>query len=167
MIISPPFLPDSDTSIAQVADLDAVMTGGEHGYGAFPVSLNGWWHGGMHIVAPGNAPVRAIADGKVYYLRKPTPKPERPDKDDPLYYNGGWTDNGCVVIKHTTEIGEDTELVWYSVYMHLREIGAPVAIGQPASTPTQRLLPPFIPLCRTWPKCLPYWPTSPARASWA
>lgn len=128
MLINPPFLPEpGHASIAQV-DVDEQMQGGRHGQGAYPVSLNGWWHGGMHVTSSDT--VRVIADGTVHYVRKPTPKPDQPNKNDPLYYNGGWTSNGVVVIQHHTEIGENTPLTWYSVYMHLKDIEAEVEKGK-------------------------------------
>ncbi len=101
------------------------MSGGVPGDGAFPVSFGLSWHGGLHLDAPltgGQAePVRAIADGEVLIARQASPQPPGPlSPTDPQGY-GGWTDNGVVVIRHTTEIGEgpNASVTFFSVYMHL------------------------------------------------
>ncbi|MEA3121897.1 MAG: hypothetical protein QOH33_1458, partial [Paraburkholderia sp.] len=117
MIISPPFLPsqsghDMDSANAgdSVRSDQDVCAAGMHecapGNGAYPVSYSLGWHGGPHLIAPRAAnghtePVRAIADGVVVYVRKT----DASDKAA-LRYRGVRTDDGCVVIRHTTEIGE-------------------------------------------------------------
>lgn len=110
------------------------MAGGEPGDGAYPLSFNLGWHGGMHLVAPNTGtttePVRAIADGTVVFRRNPTPQPAGPlPEGHPQAYHGGWTDNGVVVIRHDTEIGEgpNGQVRFFSIYMHLREIAAAVS----------------------------------------
>ena len=92
-------------------------------------SISGW-HGGVHLIAPrdaqGNAErVRAIADGTVVYVRK-TDLTEKAA----LSYRGVRTDDGCVVIRHTTEIGEgnSAKVTFFSIYMHLQTVTAP-AVG--------------------------------------
>ncbi|WP_321936071.1 M23 family metallopeptidase [Paraburkholderia sp. J8-2] len=100
------------------------------GNGAYPVSFNLGWHGGAHLMAPsdGNQPayVRAIADGKVVYLRKtgPNGKPT-------LHYRNVRTDDGCVVIRHDTEIGDgnNAKVTYYSVYLHLQTVQPTLAVG--------------------------------------
>lgn len=134
MLISPPFLPARNAAETESDWLDRCMAGGEPGDGAYPLSFNLGWHGGMHLVAPGTGtttePVRAIADGTVVFRRNPTPQPAGPlPPDHPQAYHGGWTDNGVVVIRHDTEIGEGANgtVRFFSIYMHLREIDAAVS----------------------------------------
>ena len=68
MIISPPFLSTpqgiNESDEAYVA---RNMSGGTPGDGAYPVSFNFQWHTGLHVEGP-NAPVRAIADGKIKWV---------------------------------------------------------------------------------------------------
>lgn len=136
MLISPPFLPARTASETEDAWIDRCMAGGVPGQGAFPVSFNLGWHGGMHLTAPANGsqwePVRAIADGEVVFVRPHTPMPagELPPTH-PQAYGGSWTDNGVVVIRHTTEIGEgaDAAVTFYSITMHLNQIEATVRLG--------------------------------------
>jgi hydroxyethylthiazole kinase len=96
------------------------------GNGAYPVSFNLGWHGGVHLIAPRNAQgnaerVRAIADGTVVYVRKTAAAGVAA-----LSYRGVRTDDGCVVIKHTTEIGEGNtaKVTFFSIYMHLQTVQA-------------------------------------------
>ncbi|ACC75185.1 hypothetical protein PPMP20_01785 [Paraburkholderia phymatum] len=63
-----------------------VTTLGERaGKGAFPVSREFSWHGGIHLDAPGSGdnvePVRAIADGQVVFARNSDEIPQH--SDDP------------------------------------------------------------------------------------
>jgi predicted chitinase len=133
MLISPPFLPARGN---QTEDqwLDAAMDGGQPGDGAFPLSFNLGWHGGVHLSAPpgaaGSEQVRAIADGTVVYLRQPTARVD--DLAHPQNYRGGWTDNGCVVIRHVTEIGHaaDATVTFFSIVMHLDDISPALANGR-------------------------------------
>ena len=131
MLISPPFLPPRGADQSEDDWLHAAMIEGKPGDGAFPVSFNVGWHGGVHLTAPVTAGkselVRAISDGKVIFLRKPTPRSS--DKDHPLNYRGAWTDDGCVVIRHQTSIGngaDASEICFYSIYMHLAEVDSRV-----------------------------------------
>jgi hydroxyethylthiazole kinase len=70
--------------------------------------------------------VRAIADGTIVYVRK-TDTTEKAA----LSYRGVRTDDGCVVIRHTTEIGEgdSAKVTFFSIYMHLQTVTAP-AVGK-------------------------------------
>lgn len=126
MIISPPFLPTSTPGEDDSAYLDRAMIEGVPGNGAFPVSYDLNWHGGVHLTAPQEAgsflPVRAIADGTLAYIRQPTPPSD--DAAHPLNYGGAWTDDGCIVLRHETEIGEgaQAQVVFYSLYHHLSSI---------------------------------------------
>ena len=54
MLISPPFLPARNLADTEDAWIDRCMSGGLPGQGAFPVSFNLGWHGGMHLAAPAN-----------------------------------------------------------------------------------------------------------------
>ena len=124
MIISPPFLPDTRANESDETFVSRAMTPALTG--KFPVSFEMQWHGGIHLQAPdSDSPVRAIADGSIVYLRQPTARPTNPTElgEHPLYDpNKGWTDNGCIVIKHQTEIGENITVTYYSIYMHLNRI---------------------------------------------
>lgn len=138
MIISPPFLTarsDNQTDADYVA---ACMTGDTPGSGSYPVSHRLNWHGGLHLEAPagttGRLPVRAIADGTVVLVRQPTAMPvdARTRQQLALGYYRGWTDNGVVVIRHETEIGEGSsaQVTFFSVYQHLHTIRPAVRQGQ-------------------------------------
>lgn len=130
MLISPPFLLPRATNETDEQWINRCMVGGEPSQGAFPLSFNLGWHGGMHLIAPMNGaqpePVRAIADGTVVFTRAATPQPAGPlnEQTTPLAYRGRWTDNGVVVIRHETEIGEgvNAQVVFFSIYMHLSEV---------------------------------------------
>jgi hypothetical protein len=136
MLISPPFLLTRNANETDDDWIDRCMVGGVPGQGAFPVSFNLGWHGGMHLTAPMNGtqpePVRAVADGEVVFLRQPTPQPAGPlPPEHPQAYNG-WTDNGVVVIRHTTEIGEgaNAAVVFFSITMHLSAIDPAIRQGR-------------------------------------
>ena len=125
MLISPPFLPAPTAGESDEAYLNRAMLCGEPGDGFFPISFDLNWHGGTHLKAPKEAgralPVRAIADGTLAYFREPAPVDT--SEDAPLNYSG-WTDNGCIVLRHETEIGEgaNSKVVFFSIYMHLSKI---------------------------------------------
>jgi predicted chitinase len=145
MIISPPFLsaahPEQNDAMQTATAGNTVVPDGDvcsanmlecaPGNGAYPVSFNLGWHGGAHLVAPseGNQPayVRAIADGKVVYMRK-TGAHGKPT----LHYRNVRTDDGCVVIRHDTEIGEgeNAKITYYSVYLHLQTVQPMLAVGK-------------------------------------
>jgi predicted chitinase len=106
---------------------DSTMQECAPGNGAFPVSFNLSWHGGAHLMAPRQVsdptqyePVRAIADGTIVYVRSNTRPTDNP-ATDPLQYANVRTDDGCVVIRHDTEIGEgdNAKITWFSIYLHL------------------------------------------------
>lgn len=145
MIISPPFLSaaqsqqndamstaDAGNTVVSDGDVCAAnMLECSPGNGAYPVSFNLGWHGGAHLIAPtdGNQPasVRAIADGKVVHMRATDTT-----KSPALQYRGVRTDDGCVVIRHDTEIGEgdNAKITFYSVYMHLQNVMPTLAVGK-------------------------------------
>ncbi|MCC6075356.1 hypothetical protein ACFPTX_12850 [Pseudomonas sp. GCM10022188] len=126
MIISPPFIPTPISGENDQSFLDRAMQGGTPGDGGFPLSYDLNWHGGIHLTAPreGSAtlPVRAIADGTVAYFRHPLAFSD--DSLHPLNYRGNWTDNGCIILRHETEIGEGEKarVVFYSIYQHFSSI---------------------------------------------
>jgi predicted chitinase len=130
MLISPPFIPNPVAGESDDAFLNRAMQGGVPGDGGFPLSFDLNWHGGIHLTAPREGatvlPVRAIADGTLVYFRQPTDESSAP-ADHGLRYRDGWTDNGCIVLKHETEIGEGAHstVVFYSIYMHLSRIALP------------------------------------------
>lgn len=133
MLISPPFLLPKQGNDSEDAWLDRCMDGGHPGDGAFPLSFNLSWHGGIHLRAPisngQSEPIRAIADGTVVFVRQPTARVD--DRSHPLNYRG-WTDNGCVVIRHDNEIGEgaSASVTFFSIIMHLSQIDATVKVGR-------------------------------------
>jgi hydroxyethylthiazole kinase len=133
MLLSPPFVLPPLASETENQWLDRLMDVGAPGEGSFPVSFEMNWHGGVHLTAPATgrtrAPVRAISDGSVAFVRKPTPRST--DPKHALNYRGGWTDDGCVIIRHETDIGAApgaagtrTTVVFFSVYMHLGGVSA-------------------------------------------
>ncbi|MCD0491693.1 M23 family metallopeptidase [Chromobacterium violaceum] len=121
MIISPPILKMPQGNASDEQWLASLMPFSSQG--GFPIASRMAWHGGQHIehtdTGAHGEPVRAIADGTVVYKRTPSPDADK----KPLAYQGE-TDNGCVVIKHNTEIGEgpDGQIEYYSIYMHLKEV---------------------------------------------
>ena len=116
--------------------------------GSFPLSHSLAWHNGMHLQAPQAAgvslPARAIADGTVVFVNPP--RASNTTVTDAQNYNpfdrpgaaptAAWTDNGCVIIEHTTTIGAngaaEIEVVFYSVYMHLGVLGKTTPAGRTA-----------------------------------
>ena len=99
MLISPPFLPARAANETEEGWLERCMAGDAPGDGAYPLSFNLGWHGGLHLQAPGDGttfePVRAMADGVVVHRSPPNPaQPAGPaDPALPLYhlYNTGET----------------------------------------------------------------------------
>jgi predicted chitinase len=155
MLISSPFLPTPVAGETKDQYLDRSMVVGTAGDGGFPVSFEMNWHGGVHLSAPsGASQVRAIADGKVSFMRQPTARST--DPTHPLNYRGGWTDDGVIVVKHETDIGAIaavrarpavaatattpavpavaaapavvTKVIFFSVYLHLGTV-KPLAVN--------------------------------------
>ena len=145
MLISPPFLNGSaavkdvlDVGLRPVAAREATTLAPE---GNFPVSQSLNWHTGLHLQAPktGNefVPVRAIANGTVIFVNQPRAKVDDPNDGqayNPYGSKASWTDNGMVIVEHTTEIGANgtttTAVTFYSSYMHLSKIDSAVAVGK-------------------------------------
>ena len=156
MIISPPFLPARLANISDAAFVTDAMPvaavtcpGTSVPEGSFPISLKLGWHGGTHLHAPhaGNAtlPVRAIADGEIVFARKPTaPNTEiaHPLNYNPYGSSASWTDDGMVIIRHSTDIGDGDmahEVVFYSIIMHLSELKANVLkVARGSATAAER-----------------------------
>lgn len=137
MLISPPFLPPRQATQTEEQWLESAMLCGQPGDGAFPVSHNLGWHGGVHLTAPMAGAVtervRAIADGTVLFVRAPTAHQD--DAAHPQNYRG-WTDNGCVVLRHETAIGTGGQaetVVFFSLYMHLSAVQTAVVAGRRVS----------------------------------
>ncbi|WP_421417692.1 M23 family metallopeptidase, partial [Pseudocitrobacter faecalis] len=129
MIISPPFLRDKEATQSDADWIEAMMpVNARRGY---PLNASASWHGGIHIshTDTGTAAekVRAIADGTVVSFRKPSP-PEKRDQFPLKYAAVRGTDDGYVLLKHETEIGsgEDSKVVFYSLYMHLKFLEAEI-----------------------------------------
>ena len=139
MIISPLFLParaagDTDEGfVANGMPVAATMVPGTTvPEGSFPVSLKLGWHGGSHLHAPGAAaallPARAIADGEIVFARKPTSPVADPAHGlnyNPYGSDAAWTDDGMVILRHHTDIGEGANaqaIVFYSLITHLAEL---------------------------------------------
>ena len=139
MLISPPFLPaeragESDVDwVARAMPTPVDCAAGTYApEGSFPVSSYMQWHNGVHCTAPHedghHLPVRAVADGTVVFVAPPVPA--NADLAHPLNYlsrdRPAWTDNGCVVVRHTTDIGAaggvPTRITFFSLSMHLRTI---------------------------------------------
>lgn len=135
MLISPPFLPQHPASGPDDPWLAQAMNSGGFGHGAFPLGTDLTWHGGVHLTAPrqgvGHLPVCAIADGTVAYVRQPTLRPGN-QTAIALHSLGyrGWTDDGCVIIKHATEIGENLAVTYFSINLHLKRIAPHIKHGQ-------------------------------------
>ncbi|MGJ7579877.1 M23 family metallopeptidase [Variovorax sp. RHLX14] len=155
MIISPPFLPartvtpatatapatteDESAWLARAMTQPRSRAPGTRAFeGSYPVSAALQWHNGIHLVAPhetaGALPVCAIADGKVIFVNQPAPQNADPAHPQNYMPNGkpAWTDNGCVIVEHTTDIGAAgdtaTQIVYYSLYMHLSKVEATVRL---------------------------------------
>lgn len=126
-------------SFVATASKTVSMYEGVPGNGAWGVSYKMCWHSGVHLQpAQSQSPVCAIADGILIYLResdKPsdaatkvkggnnpnTSQKEGTGEEDPLQYRAA-TDNGCVVLRHTIDIGKEeraTGITLFSIYVHL------------------------------------------------
>ncbi|GAA5785268.1 hypothetical protein [Chitiniphilus shinanonensis] len=142
MHISPPFLPTRAANQTEEAWLALAMTAPVSRIsntgapeGSFPLSNHLLWHNGQHLEgqagSDGQAYARAIADGEVIYIG--APKKANDDINDaqnlnPFGEGASWTDNGSVILRHTTHIGaygqDTTEIVYFSLYMHLSQLAS-------------------------------------------
>jgi predicted chitinase len=118
MLISYPVLPaaavndDEDIYLGNIIEAHVI----EH-EGRYPVTTLNTpsgplhrWHGGVHLYG-GGEPIRAIADGTVVALRAAAARE--------TYEGLGEYDTSFVLIRHETQSGENTTVVFYSLYMHL------------------------------------------------
>ncbi|SPA27406.1 conserved hypothetical protein [Cupriavidus taiwanensis] len=117
MIISYPVLtmPPAGNAMEESEDawLARLLAESNDPKGAYPARMVGntyCWHGGLHVGANSAMPVRAIADGTVVAYRL-APKTET--------YEGQPYDTSFVLLRHETETGAATPVVFYSLYMNL------------------------------------------------
>ncbi|RDK08801.1 hypothetical protein [Cupriavidus lacunae] len=153
MIISPPFLPADGLTSENPVSSDPMMDFvdqyelGHHG--VYPIAFDRRWHCGAHL-APSfqNEPVRAIADGEVVAYRVSQwpigDGKKNSDGSDSLNSNTGF-----VLLRHTTDTGEDRTITFYSLYMQLRDLdGIREALGplssNPPETGTSTILPKWL-----------------------
>ncbi|MGK6325825.1 M23 family peptidase [Erwinia sp. DT-104] len=124
MIISPPFVRPRNAGESDPSWVNRMMPVDINR--DFPLNRHASWHGGVHVLHTDRREegydriefVRAIADGEVVSFRSPSST----DKRDafPLNYDGR-TNDGYVLLKHQTDIGENCSVVYYSLYMHLMD----------------------------------------------
>ena len=134
MFISPPILLPRNLNEHEDAWIDRCMTGDAPGRGAYPLSHELEWHGGLHLTAPRSgtkaAEICAVADGKVVFIRHPEVVPAS-QQDHPLNYFDGYTSDACMVLQHCMAIcpGETGSFTFYSVYHHLTGLNEKLAVG--------------------------------------
>ncbi|SOY70370.1 M23 family metallopeptidase [Cupriavidus taiwanensis] len=117
MIISYPILtmPPAGNAMEESEDawLARLLAQSDDPKGAYPTRMVGntyCWHGGLHVGANAATPVRAIADGTIVAYRL-APNTEN--------YEGQPYDTSFVLLRHQTETGAATPVVFYSLYMNL------------------------------------------------
>ena len=113
MLISYPILETpqaNDTEETLLARMLARATSPAGQYPANTIRQYKVWHGGLHLEATNATPIRAIADGTIVAYRQAAASEQ---------YQGQLYDTSFVLIKHETESGENTPVVFYSLYMHL------------------------------------------------
>ncbi|EMN5129291.1 glycoside hydrolase family 19 protein [Burkholderia contaminans] len=95
--------------------------------GTYLASSSGMWHGGIHITEAGagqsldvDGGLRCIADGVLiaYRANKAYPVSKLALTDNGLPYEAPYS-TGFALVRHTMEFPRDTELTFYSLYMHL------------------------------------------------
>lgn len=114
MLISYPIIPAAAATQDDEAKFNSILALAQSQSGLYPVTSGNRWHGGTHL-APGDEPIRAIADGVIVAYRMAPDTKEYPEQ--------GAYDTSFVLIKHETDSGENTLVVFYSLYMHLRPKG--------------------------------------------
>lgn len=114
MIISYPILSAGADHLTEREKFDAILALTQSDRGMYPVTTGNRWHGGIHL-SPGDEPIRAIADGVIVACRLAPSTSE--------YRGLGPYDTSFVLIRHETETGENTTVVFHSLYMHLRPKG--------------------------------------------
>ncbi len=134
MFISPPILLSRKQNEHEDMWIDRCMTGDAPGRGAYPLSHELEWHGGLHLSAPRNgtkvAEICAVADGKVVFVRPPNAVPAS-QQDHPLNYFDGYTSDACIVLEHRMAIcpGSGGNFTFYSVYHHLAGLKEKIMAG--------------------------------------
>lgn len=135
MFISPPILLRHNANEHDDHWIERCMSGDAPGRGAYPLSHEMEWHGGLHLTAPRNGikaeDIRAVSDGKIIFVRQST-KVNTSDENHPLNFHNGWTSDACVVIEHCLEIcpGPNGSFTFYSLYHHLADINPDIKPGQ-------------------------------------
>ncbi|MCT8272493.1 M23 family metallopeptidase [Xanthomonas translucens] len=115
MLISYPILPANAANQSDQAKFDAMVALTQPTRGLYPITTGNRWHGGIHLT-PGTEPIRAIADGVIVAYRLAPATKDYPGQ--------GLYDTSFVLIKHDTHSGENTQVVYYSLYMHLAPKGS-------------------------------------------
>ncbi|WP_233176930.1 M23 family metallopeptidase [Ralstonia sp. ASV6] len=113
MLISYPILETPQADDTEEAVLARMLARATSPAGQYPANTIGQykvWHGGLHLEATNATPIRAIADGTIVAYRQASASEQ---------YQGQPYDTSFVLIKHETESGENTPVVFYSLYMHL------------------------------------------------
>ncbi|MEX3931952.1 peptidase M23 [Paraburkholderia phymatum] len=105
----------------------------ELAHGTFPIAFDRRWHCGVHLMPKMQVEkVHAIADGEVIAYRVCQ-----------RAYDGGSgrpdSNAGFVLLKHVTETGDGRGMTFYSLYMHLLDLGSYASIGADAN-----LIPEFL-----------------------
>lgn len=114
MIISYPIIPTGTDNQTEREKFDAILAMVQSDRGLYPVTNGNRWHGGLHL-SPGDEPICAIADGTVVAYRLAPETKEYPGQ--------GSYDTSFVLLRHETDSGEHTRVVFYSLYMHLKPKG--------------------------------------------
>ncbi|WP_104656418.1 M23 family metallopeptidase [Ralstonia insidiosa] len=125
MLISYPILETPQANDTEETLLARMLARATSPAGQYPANTIGQykvWHGGLHLDATNATPIRAIADGMIVAYRQAQTSEQ--------YQNQPY-DTSFVLIKHETESGENTPVVFYSLYMHLasRDALTPDQIG--------------------------------------
>lgn len=110
MLISYPILLEGSDGQTEEQKLAAALAAELLDEGVYPVSHDGRWHGGIHLNA-GSEPIRAIADAEVVCYRFAARLENYPGQGD--------IDTSFVLLRHSTETGASTPVIFYSLYMHL------------------------------------------------
>jgi len=113
MLISYPILETPQANDTEETLLARMLARATDPGGQYPAKTIGEykvWHGGLHLDATNATPIRAIADGTIVAYRQAKASEQ---------YQGQPYDTSFVLIKHETETGENTPVVFYSLYMHL------------------------------------------------
>ncbi|MEX3933672.1 M23 family peptidase [Paraburkholderia phymatum] len=122
MIISPPLLPTVGAATTPDPLMDAVDAFALK-HGIYPVAFDRRWHCGQHLDSGDqHSTVHAIADGEVVAYR--VCQSAVSDGTGQSNSNAGF-----VLLKHSTETGENRSLTYYSLYMHLLDIDGMNALG--------------------------------------